>query len=73
MLYALWPLLALKLAGVISWSWWWVLFPLWGQVAILLPFAVVLLMFFTTVWLGDRLEDWRTRRHNPLNNPELWR
>ena len=27
-------LLALKLAGVIGWSWWLVTLPLWGQVAI---------------------------------------
>lgn len=28
--------IGLKLGGVISWSWWWVLAPLWG------PFALIL-------------------------------
>jgi hypothetical protein len=27
-------LVALKLSGVIGWSWWWVLSPLWGSAAI---------------------------------------
>jgi hypothetical protein len=27
-------LIALKLARIISWSWWWVLAPLWGSVVI---------------------------------------
>jgi catechol 2,3-dioxygenase-like lactoylglutathione lyase family enzyme len=38
--FAFITLLALKLAGVIGWSWWLVTLPLWGQVVI--PF----------VWLG---------------------
>lgn len=28
------PLIALKLAGIIGWSWWWVLAPLWSSVVI---------------------------------------
>lgn len=28
------PLIALKLAGIIGWSWWWVLAPLWGSVVV---------------------------------------
>lgn len=31
----------LKLCHVIEWSWWWVLSPLWGPVALLLVIAVV--------------------------------
>jgi hypothetical protein len=31
---AFFTLLALKLAGVIGWSWWLVTLPLWGQVAV---------------------------------------
>lgn len=26
--------IVLKLTGVISWSWWWVLAPLWGQLVL---------------------------------------
>lgn len=41
-------LLVLKLSGTVSWSWWWVLAPLWipvGAVLLLLTFigAVILL------------------------------
>jgi phosphoglycerol transferase MdoB-like AlkP superfamily enzyme len=28
------PLIALKLAGIIDWSWYWVLAPLWSSVVI---------------------------------------
>lgn len=30
----------LKLCGVIDWSWWWVLSPMWGVVALILCFVV---------------------------------
>jgi len=33
--------IALKLFGVIGWSWWWVLAPLWLPVALFLGIAVV--------------------------------
>lgn len=36
--------IVLKLTGVISWSWWWVLLPLWGPFALLVVlFAIILL------------------------------
>lgn len=35
--------IVLKLCGVINWSWWWVLSPLWGGFA--LGAAIVLLVF----------------------------
>lgn len=41
--------IALKLLGVISWSWWWVLAPAW------MPLVVVLaiwLLVVVLVWLG---------------------
>ena len=40
--------ITLKLTGYIAWSWWWVLFPLWGGFA----FAMVLLTFiFLVAWM----------------------
>ena len=33
--------IALKLTGVIAWSWWWVLAPIWVPFAIVLLIAVV--------------------------------
>jgi hypothetical protein len=46
------PLLVLKLAGVIGWSWWLVLLPLWLPAAIVLPFAAVMLMSAGTAGQG---------------------
>ena len=34
--------IGLKLAGIIAWSWWWVLAPLWGPVALIVFFALVI-------------------------------
>ena len=33
--------LVLKLTEVINWSWWWVTAPLWGGIAILLAFLII--------------------------------
>lgn len=35
--------ITLKLCGVITWDWWIVLSPLWGQWCCLLPLAIVVL------------------------------
>jgi len=41
--------IGLKLTGYITWSWWWVLSPLWiGWVA----FLVILALFFDVVFLA---------------------
>lgn len=34
----------LKLAGYISWSWWWVILPFWGGLALALVVFVVILI-----------------------------
>lgn len=36
--------ITLKLTSVIAWSWWWVLFPLWGPVAFVLSLGVLVLI-----------------------------
>lgn len=36
--------ITLKLLGTIHWSWWWVLAPLWGPVALFLSFVGFLLL-----------------------------
>ena len=36
--------ITLKLTGVIDWSWWWVLSPLW------LPFVALLLIIGIVIW-----------------------
>ncbi len=43
--------ITLKLTHVISWSWWWVLSPIW------IPFPVFALIFGVAIfmiWLGNR-------------------
>lgn len=42
--------LGLKLAGIITWSWWWVTAPLWGGLAIIL----VVLLCVGIGWLFVR-------------------
>jgi hypothetical protein len=36
----------LKLTGVIAWSWWWVLAPLWIPTAIVVVFLLIALVVF---------------------------
>jgi hypothetical protein len=36
--------IGLKLGGVITWSWWWVTIPLWGGVALLLLFILIVFL-----------------------------
>ena len=42
--------IALKLTGYISWSWWWVLAPMWIPVTVLVIFASILFL----VWAINR-------------------
>lgn len=37
--------IVLKLTGVIAWSWWWVLAPLWGPLAVVLAIILTVLAF----------------------------
>ena len=39
--------IVLKLMNIISWSWWWVLAPLW------LPFCIVLVVLLTIISIID--------------------
>lgn len=50
--------IALKLTHVIAWSWWWVLSPFWGPLAIVAAIVVAWLAFAT---IRD-LYRWRIRR-----------
>lgn len=40
--------IGLKLGGVIAWSWWWVLSPLW------ISLIVALVMFAVGLWIANR-------------------
>lgn len=49
--------IGLKLTGFIDWSWWWVLAPIWGPIALALVVLAVALP-----WLSLRnTRDWRRR------------
>ncbi len=56
---------AAKLANVISWSWWWVLCPLWLPIAIIIGVPLVIFVcafiFFVVVslleWIGNCFKD----------------
>jgi hypothetical protein len=46
--------IALKLTGVIAWSWWWVLSPLWIGFAIILGVGIIALLVAFAVHLWAR-------------------
>lgn len=43
---------ALKLTGVIDWSWWWVLSPIW--ISFLCVFGILISAFGFWLWLGRK-------------------
>ncbi|UDL16821.1 membrane protein [Arthrobacter phage Atuin] len=43
--------IVLKLTGVIAWSWWWVLSPIWISVLLVL---VILGLYALYIWWEDR-------------------
>lgn len=42
----------LKLTHFVNWSWWWVLVPLWGPIALVLGILGVILIFLVIASLG---------------------
>lgn len=44
--------ITLKLTGYIAWSWWWVLAPIWGSIALAL--AVFLPLAALAIWAKRR-------------------
>lgn len=47
--------IGLKLTGFIDWSWWWVLSPSWGMLAL----AAI---FYGCAWLWFKIKYWRFRK-----------
>ena len=47
--------IGLKLTGYITWSWWWVLAPLWLGLVVVLGFiALIFLIAFAWAWVTDK-------------------
>lgn len=46
--------ITLKLCGVITWSWWWVLMPIWAIPACVLFVMLCAFCFAVVAGLGDR-------------------
>ena len=65
-------LLVLKLIGVIGWSWWLVLLPVWCPAVIVLLFVVYFVVSAGTDRLSEWMVYWRIRRRHAGDNPELW-
>jgi hypothetical protein len=42
--------IGLKLTGYITWSWWWVLSPLWIPLALVI--GIILILVLIAMWLG---------------------
>ena len=53
--------IGLKLAGVIGWSWWWILLPVWGGVAV----AILVAGFLLGLVAWSRVRRWRMKRGLP--------
>lgn len=51
--------IGLKLGGVIAWSWWWVLAPLWGPIALAIAIIAVGLVIYAVVALVANVWDHR--------------
>lgn len=53
--------IVLKLCNVITWSWWWVLSPLWIPVALLIGFCILALPFWIVKWYkaNSRLKEYQ--------------
>lgn len=45
--------ITLKLTGHIEWSWWWVLAPIWGPLAIISVILGILGIVFTVVYVWE--------------------
>jgi uncharacterized protein (DUF2062 family) len=55
--------IALKLAGVVSWSWWWVLSPMWiGGLALALLAGVLIIVWCLGRWPFIVVDLFRSRR-----------
>lgn len=55
--------IALKLTGVINWSWWWVVSPLWGGLALWLAIiAIIFVVALIATARNDRKRLSRLRR-----------
>jgi hypothetical protein len=50
--------ITLKLCGVITWPWVWVLAPFWVGIAIALLFLAALLIIALFLWAMSRLAGW---------------
>lgn len=57
--------IVLRLCGVIAWSWWWVLAPLWIPVALLLGILVVVFgVLLIAIGCSRRERRWRGNAGN---------
>lgn len=53
---------ALKLCGILNWSWWYVTAPFWGLIAIA---VAVLVIGLAAAYLMEVISKWRERRADP--------
>ena len=51
--------IAFKLAGIINWSWWWVLCPLWAGIAIILGIAGIGII---SIFITEYVKQWQYNR-----------
>jgi hypothetical protein len=49
--------IGLKLGGVIDWSWWWVLSPMWGPPVVALSVLLIALVALSVLWAACAIAD----------------
>ena len=54
--------ITLKLCGVITWSWWWVVAPMWAPPGMLLLAAAGLGVGWAMCWVLDGTDKYRRKR-----------
>lgn len=40
-------IIIMKIAGIVTWSWWWITIPFWGGFALLFAFGILILIGYT--------------------------
>jgi hypothetical protein len=49
--------IALKLLGIINWSWWYVTIPIWGPTLVVIGITIIIFLFVLIIALLSTLHD----------------
>lgn len=55
-------IIIMKIAGVITWSWWWITIPFWGGFAIFIGVLIIYLIITLLAFIYDKVTGYVSRR-----------